>query len=73
MVGMSTTPTKNGVSPNESMNVLDRADEDLREDRQQRRRGEQHDDRLRGRSTSARRGPSGSPCPPSVSDGFVNW
>ena len=45
MVGMSTTPTKNGVSPNASMKPSIEPDEDLRQDGQQGGRDEQHDDR----------------------------
>ena len=45
MVGMMITPTKKNDRPNCSMNGSIDADEDLRQDRQQRRRAEQHDDR----------------------------
>ena len=45
IVGMSTTPTKNADRPNVSMNGSIGADEDLRQDGQQRRGAEQDDDR----------------------------
>ena len=60
MVGMSTTPTKNGVRPNVSMNGSIDADQDLRQHREQRRRAEQHDDRR----------PPG-PCRPAVALGLA--
>ena len=62
-----------GRQPERLDERLDGADEDLRQHREERRGREEHDDGDPARVQAGPAWPAGSPCPPSVSCGWVNW